>query len=208
MRLDGSSLTVVLVGDWNRLYSKPEWIAQNIYEENEIEISINKDWETPGFNVMYKKNNVLISPEQQMVTFTSTDISDETLENLAKFITNYLDKAVTPTLLAYGFNLEFSDSNATLFAESIDDMSDSISLIECGYSIESTRIEKSLVKDGKNIKLAMAFANNELNLHFNEHHGDIEDLKPTIDKACLISFIEQCKSIVLALGYDLEGDEE
>ena len=30
------SLTVVLVGDWNKLYIQPDWVANNIYETEEI----------------------------------------------------------------------------------------------------------------------------------------------------------------------------
>ena len=26
------SLTVVLVGDWNKLYIQPDWVANNIYD--------------------------------------------------------------------------------------------------------------------------------------------------------------------------------
>ena len=29
------SLTVVLVGDWNKLYTQPDWMASNIFEAEE-----------------------------------------------------------------------------------------------------------------------------------------------------------------------------
>ena len=34
------SLTVVLIGDWNKLYIQPHWVASNIYEAEEIEIGL------------------------------------------------------------------------------------------------------------------------------------------------------------------------
>ena len=35
------SLTIVLLGDWNRFYLQPNWIAENVYEAEEIELGVN-----------------------------------------------------------------------------------------------------------------------------------------------------------------------
>ena len=34
------SLNVVLLGDWNQLYSQPDWIAENVFEKEEMEIGL------------------------------------------------------------------------------------------------------------------------------------------------------------------------
>ena len=37
----GDSLTIVLLGDWNRFYIQPNWIADNVYGRQEIEMGVN-----------------------------------------------------------------------------------------------------------------------------------------------------------------------
>ena len=61
------SLTVVLVGDWNKLYIQPDWVANNIYETEEIEIGVNG--QGSDFSVSYRCDNVIISPDQGKVVF-------------------------------------------------------------------------------------------------------------------------------------------
>lgn len=206
MYLNGSSLSIVILGDWSRLYSKPEWIAKNIYEENEIEVAVNGEALNAELKVFCRSGNVVIAPEQQKVTFGVMDISDDTLENLSKYVNNYFIKAKTPSLLAYGLNLDFSDTNTAVFDEVVDAMPDSELLFEDGYSIVSTSVKKVLVKEGKTISVESEIIDRELNVHFNEHHEGEEILN--ISKECLQAFIEQCKNIVLALGYELEGEDE
>ena len=64
------SLTVVLVGDWNKLYIQPDWVANNIYETEEIEIGVNG--QGSDFSVSYRCDNVIISPDQGKVVLTGT----------------------------------------------------------------------------------------------------------------------------------------
>lgn len=56
------SLTVVLVGDWNKLYIQPDWMASNVFEKEEIEIGING--QGADFSVSYRRDGIIISPGQ------------------------------------------------------------------------------------------------------------------------------------------------
>lgn len=141
------SLTVVLVGDWNKLYIQPDWMANNVFEKKEIEIGING--QGADFTVSYRGNGIIVSPGQSNMIFSVTDTADEVLNNLCKCLNNFLEKAVTPQLFAYGLNADFVEEDGILFAEVIDSMSDTNAIIESGYEIVSTKISRTLKRDDK-----------------------------------------------------------
>lgn len=205
MRINNGSLTIVLLGDWNRLYSQPEWIAQHIFQEQEIEIAVNGQGTV--FNVSYRKGDVIITPAQDKVVFAAMNLLESTLESISSYVSNYLTRAVTPVLTAYGFNIDFADTDASIFSEVIDGMADANTLIESGYSIASTKISRSLEKEGRLINIDFNVENGQLLIHFNEHYAD-PGLNPIIEYTSLNAFIERCTQIVNALGYEIEGDEE
>ena len=55
----GDSLTIVLLGDWNRFYIQPNWIADNVYGRQEIEMGVNG--QGIDFSVTYRCDGVTIS---------------------------------------------------------------------------------------------------------------------------------------------------
>ena len=36
MRLLDNSITIVILGDWNKMFIQPDWIAHNVFESEEI----------------------------------------------------------------------------------------------------------------------------------------------------------------------------
>lgn len=54
------SLNVVLVGDWNRLYMQPDWMAEHVFEKEEIEICING--QDLALSMAYRSAGVMIVP--------------------------------------------------------------------------------------------------------------------------------------------------
>lgn len=47
-------------------------------------------------------------------------------------------KSVTPSLFAYGLNVDFTDDESTRFAEILDNISDATAIFELGYQIEAS----------------------------------------------------------------------
>lgn len=198
------SLTVVLIGDWNKLYIQPDWMAKNIYEKEEIEIGVNG--QGSEFSVSYRCNNVVISPDQGKVIFSVTNTDKMTLENISHCINNFLTKAYTTEIFAYGINGKFIDEDGSNFAEVVDNMLDASRILENGYEIMETKISRTLSKNGKIINIDSNLVNAGLEIHFNEHHPNPKET-PVFSFEVLNGFIEDCSEIVKGLGYELEGDE-
>lgn len=88
MYLKPDSLAVVLLGDWCNLYSKPDWLADNIFKSPDIEIGVNAQDNVT--NISCKQGPVIIRPSQAKVAFMTTDIDETTLDYLEECVKNIL----------------------------------------------------------------------------------------------------------------------
>lgn len=205
MKFLKDSLTIVLLGDWNKLYMHPQWIAENVYENKEIEIGVNG--QGIDLNVTYRSNEVVIAPTQSQITMTALNVENITLMNLTKCLNNFLSKAVTPYLIAYGLNCEFFDEDSSIFANMIDSMEDSRVIIEKGYEIKSSKVMRSLIKDGIVLNLETVMEGAGVKVHFNEHHGSRLAEMPSITIEQIKGFLKAAEEVVIALGYEIEEDD-
>lgn len=205
MVLVKDSLAIVLMGDWNKLYIQPEWISANVYMKNEIEIGING--KGTELQVIYKCDGIVIAPTQSRVIFTAMNMDERTIAALVSCVNNYLKHAYTPILTAYGFNCDFIDNESSLFAEVVDSISDSLSIIENGYEIKTTTIKRTIEGNGRILNIESSQSDNKTKIHFNEHNGNAVDKMPEIKMDQIQLFLTSCNSLVEAFGFDLENDK-
>ena len=206
MNIVDNSLTIVLLGDWNKLYVQPEWVANNIFCKPEMEIGV----EAQGieFNISYKCDNIVINPSQERIVITAINTDKETIEFLANCATNYINKAKTPQMTAYGLNIDFVETENTLLADFFDSVSDTLPLLRLNYNIVSSQISRTVVKDGNVTNIQYTQEQSLSKLHFNEHHANPETETITFEHESIVAFIERTKEIAVALGYEFEEDNE
>ena len=202
MKLRNNSITVVILGDWNKLFIQPDWVAENVFETPDIEIGINGAGSL--FSVTYKKDMVLMKPTQAKVEFSIIDICDEAFRSLEKYINNYLEKAYTPSITAYGFNADYDDSEDTRLAQIFDDLSDANIVSDLGYEIKASEIKRSLMKDNKIINMQCKISHTNTTIHFNEHHPNVAEKQLEISANMLKTFLEEIEKIIQGLGYKIE----
>ena len=198
------SLNVVLLGDWNQLYSQPDWIAENVFEKEEMEIGLSG--QGTDFTVRYKAAGVIIAPGLSSMIFSVTDTGESELKSLCEYLNNFLEKASTPQFAAYGLNAEFVEENVSAFADVIDSMADAEALVNNGCVIVSTQISRTLRRNNKLINMSSNLENNNLQIRFNEHHI-AEESRPNFTLELVKSFIKECREILSGLGYEMEGEE-
>ena len=118
-----------------------------------------------------------------------------------------MKKAITPFFIAYGLNCEFIDTDGGVFADVIDSMPDNSAIIEHGYEIKSAKVSRTLVKNSNILNVEIMYEGNVAKIHFNEHHGEITAVMPTISNECIKDFIRACSELVETFGYELEREE-
>ena len=205
MKLLENSLSIVIVGYWNKYYMRPDWIATNIFESDEMNVGVEeRDGE---FFPSYKNNNIIVKPKGNRVELSAINTSDETIDNLSKYANNWLDKAITPELKAYGLNVIFVDDDSTILANVFDSIIDTTKLIGMGYTANIISIKRKLLKHDHEINLTYEPHKSSVYIKFNEHHS-----KP-IGKTCAVTsdhtkqFISEVRKITLGLGYKDEMEE-
>lgn len=205
MNLKNDSVNVVLLGDWSKFYIQPDWVAANIFESPEIEIGV--EGHGVEFRISYKKDNVVIKPEQTKIVFSSLDIKKETLGVLSKCVKNYLEKASTPNFIAYGFNCDYVDEEDTRLANVFDSISDAEAILALEYTIEATKVSRKIIKNGKTVSMDCYMEQLKTTIHFNEHHSDPQNDPLNISVDILLNFIGETQNIVKGLGYEIEVDQ-
>ncbi len=204
MKYVNDSLSIVFVGDWNNLYLQPEWISNNIFEVPQIEIGvfgIGIDVE-----VSFKYNDIIIKPNRDKIIISTTNISDQIIEQLAKCASNFITRSSTPQKVAYGYNITYIDSEDMQLAETFDRISDSSQIVDLGYEIISSNIHRKIMKDEKIINIDCLLENSNSKFIFNEHHEE-QDMKSIfIDKNTINSFLGETKSILIGMGYEIEEE--
>ncbi len=204
MKYVNDSLAIVILGDWNNLYVQPEWISNSVFEVPQIEIGvfgIGIDVE-----VSFKHNDIIIKPNRDKIVFSTTNISDQIVEQLAKCVSNFITRASTPQKVAYGYNITYIDTEDMRLAEIFDSIPDSRQIVDLGYEISSSNIHRAIKKDDKIINIDCLLENASSKFIFNEHH-DEQDVKSIfIDKNTINSFLDETKSILLGMGYEIEEE--
>ena len=196
------SITIVLLGDWNNFYIQPGWIAENIFEVQEMEIGINGQGQ--DFSVTYKNKDIVIAPTQGQIAFTALNNTPDNCELLIDYANKFLTGAFTPLLFAYGFNCDFIEENDESFAFVIDSMTDNQALIDSGFVIKDAKVTRHLWDNNGLIIFDSYLEGATLKLHFNQHYGDSVSKMPSITVEQSSVFLKSCRRIVQGLGYDIE----
>ena len=205
MHINNNSLAIVLIGDWNKIYTEPEWIAKNIFKQSEIEVRVTFTNSDASLYCLAK--NIIVESRTDRVVFTSKNDEKESINALVVCVNNFLLSAKSPVKVSFGYNTEYSEDNSMVFAEYLDSLPDTGTFIEEGYEIKKTDIKRVIVSDGILLNIDFRMNGPHLTVHFNEHHDKLPD-GDSISSEKLIGFIERSKRILIALGYSMESDDD
>lgn len=206
MQLINDSLTIVLLGDWNKLYVQPDWVANNIFEATEMEIGL--EGQGTDIHVSYQCGNIIVRATQEKMVFSTSNTDLTTLVELSKSVNNFINKAHTPFITAYGINVDYAESEDTKLAEIFDAMGDTTAIFDLNYEIATTTINRTLKKDGKIINMSSLVDGQLTKFHFNGHY-ELPDMSSInfSDKA-ILEFISETKQIIEKLGYEITEDNK
>lgn len=197
------SLSIVFIGDWNRIYVQPDWMAGNVFETPEIEVGVSI--QGADYTIAYKNEGVTVTPSQTTMMFTAWNTDKKTLNYLCECINHFKNKALSPMLPAYGLNIDFIGNDSDVFSSVVDSMSDVQGIVNSQYEIVSTKVLRTLKRGDKILNMDTELDGSDVRIHFNEHHEagtDILDFSTEYVDA----FIEECSRIVRGLGYEMEGE--
>ena len=201
MKIVNNSFSIVLLGDWSKLYIQPEWIAENIIPEKKIDLFVNGNG--LDYKVSYKYKSVTIIPSQERFTIFADIGFTDAIDDCLEITNNIIKKAVTPFFIGYGFNCSYEDEDTSVFSELMDKIEDQFKIIQNGYQINNTTISRELKKDGKILNFVIT-VEDKVKLDFNEHHGQKFGNNLIISREDIKIFLNNCEIIVKTYGDNYE----
>jgi hypothetical protein len=206
MKADLEGWTVVLQGGWNLSILTPQWLAQNLFKEDTLQVEVVI---TPANKpeLRYRTKELILMPSAQRLVLVPTSQDDAYLlrcESVSREILRLLPH--TP-IAAYGINFRYIEENDVESFSEIFDFDDTINLGDFGASIKSSDIKRQMIIDEKVLNLQLNYADRVV-ADFN-FHKDVSSAAEAADE--LEGRILDCKQTSLSLMsnvYKLELDQQ
>lgn len=205
MNIVSNSLTLVMNGDWNKIYTDPVWIGQNIFNNEQVQIAI----AGIGINyiISYNIGDITVSPNQNKFVFTCNNMSAEGIKIFEEKCRTFIKKATSPIINSYGYNIEFIESDTTLYSNIIDNMNDIKYMNESGVIHKETGIMHKMEFNSQIYQINFLRSGDNLNISINCHHEYNKDSSSLIiPENFILSFKQDSLSLLSFCGYSLDSE--
>lgn len=206
MNIINNSFSIVINGDWNKEFIRPSWIAEKVFEIDQINLEvIGKELD---YTVQVRNNNIIIRPNQNRVVIICEDISDESIREFEKVFINFINECISPMIASYGFNIGFEEDETKNYSSVVDNLKDNEILLENDIIIENTDIIRKIMYKDMPFTLKYIINKNKLNMIFNSHFDwNDESNKILIEEGYISKFVNSCIVILGLYGYHLEEED-
>lgn len=166
MKIVDDSITLVIVGKWNKSILTPDWVSKNLFKTSTVQFEFSLN---PDFPVRYTADNIRLSLFSDKIIFTALKKDEEVfskLENMARELVTLLPH--TP-ISAYGINISFSIEDIPAEIVSLFQFSDAAIISDENIDIVNSSIKRTLNISGDicNFTITNNFSNMlfEFNFH-------------------------------------------
>lgn len=208
MKIVNGSLSFVILGDWNKYYLTPAWLAQNVFSVEKVEIELNLG-QGPAYSANIKNDGVSVQPTQDRIIFSCNDFDEAKISNFENAYMAFLRNASSPQIKAFGFNVQFIEEDVRIFSEVIDNLPDSDRYIEAGVTLQGTQIVRNMSYNDKEFSITFAAKGAALTISVNMNKEcGFPSSEIEVGSGAVNSFLADAKNILSAGGYVLEEEEE
>lgn len=169
-----SNWTVVVVGDWNPRIFTPKWVADNVFQSEQVqtEFILGASVATSRFEA----NDLFLIPSDSRLVFGVNAANPDLLQHAVDGAQRVVELLQHTPIRSAGVNLAFnveepSDDLTRLFILPDDD-----GYADSGYTISQREIVRRL--DGPNgiVNVRLNYADGEVEMNFNFHRKITGDL--------------------------------
>ena len=155
MQLVPESLTFVIAGKWNKYILTLDWVAKNIFTEDQINVEFSME---PDLPFRYHKGFIRFIPTNSNVTFQALNTEKQTLDDIqkkSKDLISLLDK--TP-IMAFGVNVSYKEDSPSPDLLNLFNLSDNL---DEEYSILKSDIMRTIrINDRTVLNLSLSLMEN------------------------------------------------
>ena len=208
MKIVNDSFTCVVLGDWNNLYTDPTWISRNILNVDQIPMELGFSTGSGDIVMILHGDGCNIQPTQSRFVLTCTNLSEEGLMHFETYCRTFLDKAKSPYIKAYGFNVKFIESDVSSFASTVDSLPDNDKLTDAGAIISSTQIVRKLKINEHNYGLTFTYDADNVQISINQHNEcNCPNDQVVVSEGTAKSFLDETIALLEAVGYKKDEEE-
>ena len=168
--------SIVLAGAWNPAIIQPNWLAQEVFEQQDgDEMPVQMEFSpTPGLPPRFILQEIRFVPTKDRLIISPENTTDEALnlaENKARAILQALPH--TP-VQAIGQNFDLIEENPSDSLLSIFNLNDSLEeKLEIDYTLSSTTVAVALDLGDYTLNLSRKFSEGNVLIKFNFHYDVI-----------------------------------
>lgn len=210
MRPVSNSFSIIVLGAWNPSIFSPEWVSNYLLNDKEenVEIAFSIDDPTAPRKITFE--GITLFPGRRQLHLTSSIPNLDGIKKCSEVLLKVLSQLGHTPIFKAGLNFSFSEEGSNQALVDALSPSDDPSILD-GYSINNTRIDRSLSSNSNNdyvLNLSIAQKEDAYSISFNFHYESVD-----IDK-CKEIFVDPVidehfdSAIVLAKNaYNIELEE-
>ncbi|MEA5113341.1 MAG: hypothetical protein VB050_04875 [Geobacteraceae bacterium] len=205
MKIKEETWNVVLVGKWNKYILSPEWLAQNIFQVDKVQIEFGLNVDMPP---RYTANNIRLTPSDDLVIFTSLSYDDSTLELMSSYCVSLFTKLSYTPIVACGINFGFIDDTQITPYDNLFRFDDESALVSTGSIVRSKTINRKLVlNENKILNFNLTQSSEGISFDFNFHY-DTKNCEDAIEAVRCIVENKNKALHLLKTVYNMSLEEE
>ncbi|WP_419660491.1 uncharacterized protein Dvar_08510 [Desulfosarcina variabilis str. Montpellier] len=211
MKIIGDSLSVIIVGKWNRYILTPEWVAEKIFnnEELEVQLPINR----PELAPRYKSpDNIFFLPAVHKCQFMAQEPhSDEKLARMSSCVRSLVTILEHTPVTALGVNIVFEEESHNFDMLELFDLADSDRCAEAGLSTNKTEIKRQFSFENHVLNLNIIYTQDKVLFDFNYHYevtGPAQIAELVTDDLIISKKTQSLDILNKFYGLELDDNEE
>lgn len=204
MKVKPGSTNLILVGKWNKYILSPNWLAKNIFKNDNIQVEFSFNLDLPP---RFTCDKIRIVATEDNVVFVALTYDEDIISRIEEMVYNLAESLPHTPVSAFGTNFVYIEDGATEDLASLFELKDNNDLSDYNVRIEEYSIKRKLIINEQvlNLNISQNRRNVVFDLNFHYETPSTDKIKEKIRNR----FVENKKIAenMLKEVYRLELDE-
>jgi len=207
MKILPDSLTLIIVGKWNRYILTVDWLAKNIFQTDNVQIEFSLDFDLPP---RFTKDGIRIIPTENRITFIALKYDDVVFSRIEKMTLRLAKLLPVTPVTAFGINFKFVEESPKSELLSLFELADNNKLSDNDIRIEDYFLKRKMIVNNRVLNLNIIQESKKVLFEFN-FHEELQNINMLIQKieGRFIANKEIAENLLNNIyGLNLEMEEE
>lgn len=176
---DGS-WSIVLVGHWNRMIFTPQWVGQQLFDQDEVMTRVPFG---PDMPIFYLTDEIELGVASGRLFVKPRKLVRGAMQAVESMACGVLDRLPHTPVTGVGVNYGFDEAQAPDTVNRLFTMADRVEIDSLGWEVPSISIKRTLVKDDQLLNLTFLRSNETTSIEAN-FHADVGSAEAARQAIC------------------------